>query len=142
MSCLLGVSPRPGSMSPFSVSAVSLLMLFLSLWRSATLLAIRTPFALNQGPVPMRSLALIDGWPAEPFSLMKACQVLLPRPAAVASTWQWRSAPSSPPRLPPLPGPTLVTKKLMELAGCACCAIAMLGGSLTTNDVKYHDTRG
>src|SRR5258706_16096997 len=119
MSCLLGVSLRPGSMSALSVSAVCLLILFLSLWRSATLLAIITPFALDQGPVPIRSRALIAGWPADPFPLRYACHILAPAPAAVASIWQWRSAPRRPPRFPPLPGPALVTKKLIEFAG-AC----------------------
>src|SRR6266550_320112 len=139
MSCLFGVSPRPGSASPFSVSAVALLILFLSLCRSATLLAMRTPLALYQGPLPIRSRALIVGWPADPFSLRYACHVLPPAPAAVASIWQCRSAPSRPPRLPPLPGPALVTKKLTELAGCACWADAIPGTTIRT--IATHHVR-
>src|ERR1700693_5648220 len=36
-----------------------------------------------------------------------------PAPAAVASTWQCASAPASPPRLPPSPTGSLVTKKFI-----------------------------
>jgi len=63
-------------------------MLFLSLCSSATLLAMTTPFALYQGPLPIRSFAWIVGWPADPFSLRYACHVLPPAPAAMASIWQ------------------------------------------------------
>ena len=58
MSCWFGLSPRPLTTVPFSVSCVSLVRLFLSEWRSATLAATWTPLALNHGPAPMRSLAL------------------------------------------------------------------------------------
>ena len=44
-------------------------------------------------------------------------------PAAAASIWQCASAPASPPRFPPSPGPTLVTKNPIG----ACCASAILG---------------
>ena len=36
-----------------------------------------------------------------------------PAPAAVASVWQYASAPASPPRLPPSPTGSLVTKKFI-----------------------------
>src|SRR5688572_9295629 len=52
-----------------------------------------------------------------------ARQVLLPAPTACASDWQCASAPAKPPKLPPLPGFELVTKKLMFDAGA--CASAM-----------------
>ena len=60
----------------------------------------------------MRSRALTaPGWfHIGDCVLRYARQVRLPAPAACASAWQWRSAPSSPPRSPPLPGPVLVTK--------------------------------
>ena len=50
MSCWFGVSPRPLSTSPFSVSEFSFDSLLLSLCRSATLAATCTPLALNHGP--------------------------------------------------------------------------------------------
>src|SRR5262245_20314556 len=52
-----------------------------------------------------------------------ACQVLPPAPTPCASDWQCASAPARPPRLPPLPGFELETKKLMLPAGA--CASAM-----------------
>jgi len=61
MSCVFGVSPRPFTTAPFSVSEVSLPSLLLSLWRSATFSATFTPLALYQGPAPMRSRALTAG---------------------------------------------------------------------------------
>src|SRR5688500_18708962 len=65
MSCWFGVSPRPFTGSPFSLSANSLLMLLRSRCRSPcrslTFLAISAPFALYQGPVPMRSRAFAAG---------------------------------------------------------------------------------
>src|SRR5947207_9954140 len=63
ISCWFGVSPRPLIGLPFSSSAVSLLTLFLSLCRSATLAAISTPLAFDHGPLPIRSLALTPPWP-------------------------------------------------------------------------------
>ena len=41
----------------------------------------------------------------------------VPAPAALASDWQWASAPAIPPRSAPLPMPTLVTKKLILAGG-------------------------
>src|SRR5687767_16027370 len=75
-----------------------------------------SPFTLYQGPLPMRDFAsavLVDRY---------ACQVLPPAPTAAASDWQWASAPARPPRLPPLPGFALVTKKLMFAAGACASA--------------------
>src|SRR5581483_7323029 len=63
MSCVLTGSPRPGTTSPFSVSAVALLILFLPECRSATFLAMTTPLAFFQGPLPMRSRALTPASP-------------------------------------------------------------------------------
>ena len=60
MSCWLGVSPRPLTTAPFSVSAVCLVRL-LSPCSSSTLVAMTTPFTFRHGPVPMRSLALTAG---------------------------------------------------------------------------------
>ncbi len=49
----------------------------------------------------------------------ESADVRSPAPAACASAWQCRSAPSSPPRSAPFPMGVLVTKKLMLLC-CAC----------------------
>src|ERR1041385_5305130 len=75
------------------------------------------PLALTQGPLPMRSRAFTA---PSPCVDRYACQVLLPAPADAARSWQCLSAPANPPRSAPLPGPWLVTKKLM----LACCAAA------------------
>jgi hypothetical protein len=56
MSWRLGLSPMPLFTSPFSVSAVCLVRL-LSPCSSATSLAMITPLAFIQGPLPMRSRA-------------------------------------------------------------------------------------
>src|SRR5262250_2585361 len=40
----------------------------------------------------------------------------------MASAWQWASAPARPPRSPPLPGLTLLTKNDIS-AFCACAAV-------------------
>ena len=114
-SCRLGVSPRPLITSPFSLSAVCLVSLLLALCRSSTFCAITTPLAFCHGPRPMRSRAFTA---PSPCVLRYARQVLVPAPAACASVWQCRSAPSRPPRSAPLPGPALVTKNVMV----ACCA--------------------
>src|SRR5439155_12314385 len=118
MSWRLGVSPRPFTDSPFSLSAVGLLILLPALCRSSTLWAIASPLAFCHGPRPIRSRALMAGAPPAPCVLRYARQVRLPAPAACASDWQCRSAPSMPPRSPPLPGPALVMKNVM----LACCA--------------------
>src|SRR5216110_4031654 len=81
MSCMLGVSPRPLTSSPFSVSAVCLVMLLLALFSSVRFLAMTVPLAFCQGPEPTRSRALTA--PA-PCVLRYACQVLPPAPAACA----------------------------------------------------------
>src|SRR5207244_10770363 len=64
MSCMFTASPRPLTASPFSVSAVCLLMLLLEECRSSTLLATVTPLALRHGPLPMRSRAFTPASPA------------------------------------------------------------------------------
>jgi len=58
MSCMLGFSVLPLTIRPFSSSAVSFVTLLPAECRSSTLLAITTPFAFCQGPLPMRSRAL------------------------------------------------------------------------------------
>ena len=60
---MFGVSPRPLTTSPFSVSAVCLLRLLLPC-SSVTFWATTTPLALRHGPVPMRSRALTAAPPA------------------------------------------------------------------------------
>src|SRR5450631_1688539 len=121
MSCWLGVSPTPLTTVPFSVRPDSLLILLPALCRSSTLVAMTTPLAFCQGPRPIRSRALTvaPGLEALVLELIYACQVLPPAPTAAASFWQWASAPASPPKSPPLPGPSLVTKKVMLAASCA-----------------------
>lgn len=57
MSCMLGLSPRPFTTSPFSFSAVCLVRLFAP-WSWLTSLAMTTPLAFCHGPRPMRSRAL------------------------------------------------------------------------------------
>src|SRR5688572_12253932 len=95
---------------PCSSSAVSLLMLALSECRSSTFDAIGVPLALYQGPLPIRSRALTSGIEV----LRYARHGRLPAPAFAASVWQCLSAPANPPRLPPIPEPVLLTKKLMD----------------------------
>src|SRR5262249_43039178 len=115
----------PATMVPRSVSDVCMPSLLLSLCRSSTFCATTSPLKFCQGPFPIRSRAL-TGPPCAPALVLRyARQVLLPAPAAVASVWQWRSAPSRPPRSPPLPGPVEVTKKVIlgDCGGC-CCACA------------------
>src|SRR5262245_19416090 len=132
MSCRFGVSPRPLITSPFSLSAVCLLILLFPC-SSSTSLAITTPVAFCHGPRPMRSRALTAGAPPEACVLRYARQVRWPAPAASASDWQCRSAPSRPPRSAPLPGPTLLMKKVMAV-GCACT------GTLRLRDTSTRDT--
>src|SRR5262245_14701884 len=117
--------------SPFSESAVALVMLLPALCRSETSLATTSPLAFFHGPLPMRSLALTAGWPSAACVDRYARQVFAPAPAACASDWQCRSAPATPPRSPPLPGPLLVRKKLVS----ADCAKA--GGAATTASAKH-----
>ena len=110
MSCSFGVSPRPLTTAPFSVSAVCLLRLLLAPCRSATSLAMTSPLAFFHGPLPMRSLALTAGADPDACVLRYARQVRSPAPTAAASFWQWASAPARPPKSAPLPDPVLVTK--------------------------------
>ena len=115
---LIRVSPRPLTTSPFSVSEFSLPNLLLSECRSATrsrrrLLGIH-PWTLADA-VARASTA---GLPSAAAVLRSARQVLV-LPAALARFWQCWSAPASPPRAAPLPGPELVMKKLI-LSGAVC----------------------
>src|SRR5688572_29760447 len=72
------------------------------------------PFTLCHGPLPMRSRAFTA---SAPCVLRYARHVRPPAPTAVASAWQCASAPASPPRLPPLPSPTLVMKNVIGCGG-------------------------
>src|SRR4029453_9911001 len=146
MSWRLGVSPTPLIVSPFSLIAVTLVMLLprraassVSPCRSATFCATRAPLALYQGPVPMRSRAFTAGWPLAALALRYACQVLV-LPAAVASVWQMRSAPASPPRSAPLPDPALATKNDIGGGGCAGCP-AGGGGCCASSRYELEMTR-
>src|SRR5712692_9986149 len=114
MSCMFGVSPRPLTIPPFSVRAVSLVILACSECRSATLFATTTPLAFFHGPLPTRSRAFTPASPAGSHVLRYACQFVCFEPAALASALQCASAPSRPPRSAPLPLPALVTKNVMS----------------------------
>src|SRR5262249_34196144 len=63
MSCMFTASPRPLTVSPFSVSAVCFVILTASECRSSTFFATITPFALYQGPLPIRSRAFTPASP-------------------------------------------------------------------------------
>src|SRR5437879_5815189 len=117
MSCSFGVSPRPLTISPFSVKAVCLLRLLCSECRSLTLFATTTPFAFRHGPLPMRLRASAPWSPPGKVVLRYARQLVAFAPAALASAAQCASAPSRPPRSAPLPLPTLVTKNVVCLLG-------------------------
>src|SRR5688572_19353095 len=77
------------------------------------LVATRNPSALYQGPLPIRSRAFTAGVVGVAVVLRYARQVWSPDPSAFASAWQWPSAPARPPRSPPRPSPTLVTKNVV-----------------------------
>ena len=72
-----------------------------TVWRELAILVAITATTLLVSGVAFRA------------ALRYARQVAFPRPAAAASVWQCASAPAKPPRLPPSPLPTLVTKKLI-----------------------------
>src|SRR5689334_4882590 len=136
MSCLFGVSPRPLTTSPFSVSDVCLPSLFVPC-NSSRLFATTSPFALRQGPLPIRSRALTAPGPCV---LRYACHVLSPAPAAAASVWQCLSAPANPPKSPPLPEPVLVMKNDMPFDAVGampdvdCCVIPVQPATSTAID--------
>src|SRR2546430_13892635 len=88
MSCVLTASPRPLTISPFSVKAVCLLILFESEWRSSTLFATPTPLAFCHGPLPMRSRALTPAAPPGSVVLRYARQLVCVEPAALARAAQ------------------------------------------------------
>src|SRR5262245_53843618 len=54
----------------------------------------------------------------------------------MASAWQWASAPAGPPRSPPLPGLTLLTKNDMS----ACCACAAVVRSSVADAIAIKDS--
>src|SRR6202012_2626655 len=58
-SCQFGVMPKPEILAPRSVSAVSWVSLLLGPWRSSTFCAMTSPLKFCQGPLPIRSRALI-----------------------------------------------------------------------------------
>src|SRR3954471_7997732 len=82
MSCIFTLSPRPLTISPFSVKAVSLVMLAFSECRSSTLLPTITPLALCHGPLPMRSRALMPASPPGIVVLRYARQFVCVEPVA------------------------------------------------------------
>src|ERR1700722_10935276 len=124
MSCQFGLKPKPAIIAPRSVSEVDAPSRTLPLCRSSTFCATTSPLKFCHGPLPMRSRALTGTLGGTELVLRYARHVLLPAPTAVASCWQWRSAPSSPPRSPPLPEPTLATKNVM-LGGAWTWAFAV-----------------
>src|SRR5690348_791249 len=72
-------------------------------------MATSAPLELYQGPLPIRSFAFTG-----PAAVLRyAFQVREPAPTAAARVWHFMSAPARPPRLPPSPAGTLVTKKLI-----------------------------
>src|SRR5258708_37875481 len=103
ISCALTASPRPLTVSPFSVNAVCLVILFESEWRSSTLFATTTPLAFCHGPLPTRSRALTPAAPPGSVVLRYARQVVCVEPAALARAAQCASAHSSPSMSAPLP---------------------------------------
>src|SRR5580765_8658818 len=113
ISCSFGVSPRPLTISPFSVRAVCLVTLLCPECRSSTFLATTAPLAFCHGPLPMRLRASTPASPPGRDVLRYARQFAAFAPAALASAAQCASAPSRPPRSPPLPDPVLVTKNVM-----------------------------
>src|SRR5580765_2678518 len=81
---------------------------------SATVPATCARFALYQGPVPIRSRALVGrlAFDASRSTLRYARHVRAPCPAAAASRWHVASAPPRPPRSP-VTLVALLTKKLI-----------------------------
>src|SRR5258708_276876 len=121
ISCSFGVSPRPLTISPFSVKAVCLLMLLCSECRSLTLFATTTPLALRHGPFPMRLRASTPASPPGNAVLRYARQFVCLEPAALATALQRASAPSSPPRSSPPCSPHFSTAALNVASLTACC---------------------
>ena len=132
----VGVSPRPFTVSAFAVRMLCLVRVAPSPCSWATLWAIRTPFALYHGPVPIRSRALTASCPVTAAVLRYACQVLPATPAASANRRQCRSAPSSPPSFAPSPGPALVRKKLVRFP-CADAGAAPIATANTAQTMRF-----
>jgi hypothetical protein len=91
MSCWFGLSPTPLMSSPFSLTALSLLIRLpsracssVSPCSSAALAAICWPRALNHGPLPMRSRALTAPGPC----VLRYARHAVALPAALASFWR------------------------------------------------------
>src|SRR5580693_1435444 len=97
----------------------------------------------------MRSRAFTAGWPGRACVLKYACQVRFPAPAAVASVWQCASAPANPPRLPPSPMVSLVTKKFIIGEGfsprgyspglCTCASNRQDASETMQNNARPED---
>src|SRR5205814_9604770 len=122
--------------------AVCLLILLLPECSSATLFATTTPFALRQGPLPIRSRALTPASPPGAVVLRYAFQFVRFEPAALASELQCASAPSRPPRSAPLPLPTLVTKNVISpLPFCAPLSLPFALSCACTGNVMPAETR-
>src|SRR6516165_12168324 len=136
MSCSLGFGDpgqAPGTGCPRS--STNKIGFPLRSWRSARSFPTIRPLALNQGPLPIRSRALVGLLllPGSRSTLKYARHVLSPYPTAVAKVWQIRSAPAKPPRLPVLLL-ALVTKKPMLGGGAsAALTIRSIPASTTAN---------
>jgi hypothetical protein len=109
---LFGVSPRPDTILPFSSSEAAFARAFVP-WSAARFSTARTHLALYHGHLPIRPRASTHGVDPDRVVLRYARHVRSPAPTLIASVWQYASAPARPPRSPPLPGFTLVMKKLI-----------------------------
>src|SRR5262249_46893947 len=93
MSCIFTLSPRPLTISPFPLSAISLVILASSECRSSTLLPTTLPLAFCHGPLPMRSRALMPAPPPGIVVLKYARQLVCVEPADLARAAQCASRP-------------------------------------------------
>src|SRR6516162_4398047 len=137
MSCSLGFGDpgqAPGTGCPRS--STNKIGFPLRSWRSARSFPTIRPLALNHGPLPIRSRALVGLLllPGSRSTLKYARHVLSPDPTAVAKVWQIRSAPAKPPRLPVLLL-ALVTKKPMLGGASAASTIRSIPLVATTASI-------
>src|SRR6266581_2657451 len=136
MSCSLGFGdPGQAPGTGWPRSSTNKIGFPLRSWRSVRSLPTMRPLALYQGPLPIRSRALVGLLllAGSRSTLRYACHVL--SPTAVAKVWQILSAPAKPPRLPVLLL-ALVTKKPMLGAGApAASTIRSIPLALTTASV-------